>query len=591
MNAEPVLCKVISSLTGSQIYELRSIDPTTHVQPLLYEMDTDFFGRRFTKPTCDWRKIVEETANYLSLNGIEGGLEYDPTEDLDHPNENFLYSVIVQILAIYWLYTSRLDELLKTIDNDDYQSFYECVSPLKNVVAEAVARQFNRMSKASEQDLHEGNTKAMIHLQQQLQDVMNTNKLQTKALQEYLNKITQLGLVIDDRDKEIKALKEIEEIANIEKDAIAIQKESANVALEKLRGEHVDLHERYVRQEDEHYRLLSQVESLENIIKGLRNQELIYQTKERAYEEANQKLKAYDDLKNDYEAVKTANEEKKQFIMYLHSKNKELQTTVVTQMDQIIELDKAKNMLEVANQNLQAQINVLENQSKNLRNENMIYKNYNRNLLANEYLSDATGGSRRPTKPDSLVPIEDEGDSQLRTENSKLRREIKELRDMRETYNELLRLKQELEAESMDMRVKLQTQDKAIKHLEREFQSKNDELKTAEKAKSVLAVREKELRSLTQSLQNMKKDYETREQNYQTLLRKGDPTEGSTQTESELLEIHQSSELNVLYGAFMGYIKTHLDIGGQMRERNVATGKQLTTYFSMGKLLIPDQVE
>lgn len=590
MNAEPVLCKVISTLTGNPIYELRNLDPTTHVQPLLYEMDTDFFARRFTQPVCDWKKIVEESANYLSLNGIEGGLEYDPIEDLSNPSENFIYSVIVQILSIYWLYTTRLEEYLKTVDNDDYQVFYECVAPFKNVVAEAVARQFNRMSKASEQDIHEGNTKAMIHLQQQLQDLINTNKLQTKAIQDYLTKINQLGLAIEDRDKEIKALKEIEEIANIEKEAIAMQKESLNVALEKLKGEHNDLHERYVKQEDEHYRLLSQVESLENTIKGLRTQELIYQSKERAYEEANQKLKAYDDLKSDYEAVKAANEEKKQFIMYLHSKNKELQATVVTQMDQIIELDKAKNIMEVANQNLQAQINVLENQSKTLRNENLIYKNYNRNLLANEYLSDAYG-SRRPTKIESIAPSDDDLDAQLRADNLKLRRDLKELKDMKDNYNQLLKSKQELEAEAMDLRVKLQTKDTAIKHLEKEFQSRTDELKTAEKAKSVLAQRERELKSLTHSIQNMKREFETREQNYQTLLRKNDPVEISTQTESELLEIQQSNELNVLYGAFMGYVKTHLDIGGQVRERNVATGKQLTTYFSMGKLLIPDQIE
>lgn len=590
MNAEPVLCKVISTLTGNPIYELRNLDPTTHVQPLLYEMDTEFFARRFTQPVCDWKKIVEESANYLSLNGIEGGLEYDPIEDLSNPSENFIYSVIVQILSIYWLYTTRLEEYLKTVDNDDYQVFYECVAPFKNVVAEAVARQFNRMSKASEQDIHEGNTKAMIHLQQQLQDLINTNKLQTKAIQDYLTKINQLGLAIEDRDKEIKALKEIEEIANIEKEAIAMQKESLNVALEKLKGEHNDLHERYVKQEDEHYRLLSQVESLENTIKGLRTQELIYQSKERAYEEANQKLKAYDDLKSDYEAVKAANEEKKQFIMYLHSKNKELQATVVTQMDQIIELDKAKNIMEVANQNLQAQINVLENQSKTLRNENLIYKNYNRNLLANEYLSDAYG-SRRPTKIESIAPSDDDLDAQLRADNLKLRRDLKELKDMKDNYNELLKSKQELEAEAMDLRVKLQTKDTAIKHLEKEFQSRTDELKTAEKAKSVLAQRERELKSLTHSIQNMKREFETREQNYQTLLRKNDPAEISTQTESELLEIQQSNELNVLYGAFMGYVKTHLDIGGQVRERNVATGKQLTTYFSMGKLLIPDQIE
>ena len=590
MNAEPVLCKVISTLTGNPIYELRNLDPTTHVQPLLYEMDTEFFARRFTQPVCDWKKIVEESANYLSLNGIEGGLEYDPIEDLSNPSENFIYSVIVQILSIYWLYTTRLEEYLKTVDNDDYQVFYECVAPFKNVVAEAVARQFNRMSKASEQDIHEGNTKAMIHLQQQLQDLINTNKLQTKAIQDYLTKINQLGLAIEDRDKEIKALKEIEEIANIEKEAIAMQKESLNVALEKLKGEHNDLHERYVKQEDEHYRLLSQVESLENTIKGLRTQELIYQSKERAYEEANQKLKAYDDLKSDYEAVKGANEEKKQFIMYLHSKNKELQATVVTQMDQIIELDKAKNIMEVANQNLQAQINVLENQSKTLRNENLIYKNYNRNLLANEYLSDAYG-SRRPTKIESIAPSDDDLDAQLRADNLKLRRDLKELKDMKDNYNQLLKSKQELEAEAMDLRVKLQTKDTAIKHLEKEFQSRTDELKTAEKAKSVLAQRERELKSLTHSIQNMKREFETREQNYQTLLRKNDPVEISTQTESELLEIQQSNELNVLYGAFMGYVKTHLDIGGQVRERNVATGKQLTTYFSMGKLLIPDQIE
>lgn len=590
MNAEPVLCKVISTLTGNPIYELRNLDPTTQVQPLLYEMDTEFFARRFTQPVCDWKKIVEESANYLSLNGIEGGLEYDPIEDLSNPSENFIYSVIVQILSIYWLYTTRLEEYLKTVDNDDYQVFYECVAPFKNVVAEAVARQFNRMSKASEQDIHEGNTKAMIHLQQQLQDLINTNKLQTKAIQDYLTKINQLGLAIEDRDKEIKALKEIEEIANIEKEAIAMQKESLNVALEKLKGEHNDLHERYVKQEDEHYRLLSQVESLENTIKGLRTQELIYQSKERAYEEANQKLKAYDDLKSDYEAVKAANEEKKQFIMYLHSKNKELQATVVTQMDQIIELDKAKNIMEVANQNLQAQINVLENQSKTLRNENLIYKNYNRNLLANEYLSDAYG-SRRPTKIESIAPSDDDLDAQLRADNLKLRRDLKELKDMKDNYNQLLKSKQELEAEAMDLRVKLQTKDTAIKHLEKEFQSRTDELKTAEKAKSVLAQRERELKSLTHSIQNMKREFETREQNYQTLLRKNDPVEISTQTESELLEIQQSNELNVLYGAFMGYVKTHLDIGGQVRERNVATGKQLTTYFSMGKLLIPDQIE
>jgi predicted nuclease with TOPRIM domain len=590
MNAEPVLCKVISALTDNPIYELKNIDPTTHLQPILYEMDTEFFSKRFTKPVCDWTKIVEESANYLSLNGIEGGLEYDPTEDLKSPTENFIYSVIVQILSIYWLYTNRLDEYLKTIDNEDYQVFYECVAPFKNVVAEAVARQFNRMSKASEQDIHEGNTKAMFHLQQQVQDLMNTNKLQTKAIQDYINKIAQISLVVEDRDKEIKALKEIEEIANIEKEAIAMQRENLNIALEKLKGEHNDLHERYIRQEDEHYRLLTQVENLENTIKALRTQELIYQSKERAYEEANQKLKAYDDLKNDYEAVKAANEEKKQFIMYLHSKNKELQATMVTQMDTIIELEKTKNILEISNQNLQAQINVLENQSKTLRNENLIYKNYNRNLLANEYLSDANG-SRRPTKLDFVAPSEDDHDPHLRAENLKLRREIKELKDMRETYNDLLRSKQELEAEAMDLRVKLQTKDVAINNLEREFQSRNEDLKSGEKAKAILAQRERELRSLSQSIQNMKREFETKEHNYQTLIRKNDPTEGGTQTESDLLEIHQSSELNVLYGAFMGYVKTHLDIGSQIRDRNVATSKQLTTYFSMGKLLIPDQIE
>ena len=615
MLTETVLCKIFSRLAGKDIYELKSLDPSAHLQPILLDLDHSYFGPYFNEQRSNWNVIISETEKFMSLNGIEGGLDYDQNENLLDPSEQFIFTVVVQILAVYWLYSSRLDEVLKEMDTDDYQAFSDAVLPFKNSLSEALAKNYANLTK-ERKSFNQNESMQLVVMQREIKTLTNTVSLQKKTISDLEARTLFLNKTVDDRDKEIKALKEIEDILVTEKNTMINQRMKMTNDYEKLLTEHNKLHERFIRQEDDNYKTLSMVEQLEHNAKDFKNQELFYQSQKKTFEEVNNKLKTLEDLKADYEFVKAANEDKKQFIMILHGKNKELQTQIVDEMQKIINLEGRNAQLEGNAQNLQSNIVVLENQIKTLKNENAIYKNYNRNLLTKDYMNDDTNQSEtNRTRTEKSFGMDGDKTRQLNKKINELKNENSRLRanfeQSKQREDEFLRVVEE----NAQIKIELDNLRKLIKDKDRELESRTKlpgqkvvDTETENKLRSLLSDKDEKIQELSEKLKNLARQLELDKQqvlNKQKVFKKFSfsllnveskkPIQNNKansfdskglQTDIDLLDLFEFDSFSVLYSAFACYTSSYLDVNGQRIIKNLEAKKQLGTHFSVGKMLL-----
>ena len=617
MLTETVLCKILSNLTGRDVYEIGALTPDHHIRPILIDMDPEHFGPRFARQQLDWTTVLGETERFMQFNGIEGGLDYNREENPARPSEQFIFTVIVQLLAVYWLYSPRLDEVLKNLDSDDHQAFCDAVLPFKNSLSEALAKNYANLTKERKSFGPEEPKKFMM-LQREIQELTNTIAVQRKTMGELNARVAFVSKTVEDRDKEIRALKEIEDILISEKGSMTQQKRNIVTDYEKLQMEYNFLQERMARQEDESYKALAMVEKLENSARGYKDHELFFENQKKSFEELNEKLKALENLKTEFEDVKAANEEKKQFIIILHAKNKDLQTQMVNEMQKIITLENKNMQLEANAQELQSMIAVLENQIKTIKNENMIYRNHNKNLLLKDYIKDDDMSQSDTHRTRTEKSFGAEGDkvhqlnkklNELKNENLRLRAAIEQAKQQNAGFVKLVE-------ENAQLRMKLENiqeeLDKALKQAETAKSSANQKVKDTEvenQLRALLASKEEEIKKLKASLQHIAGEFDrvkslvpqkrnTSSKFFFKILsiesksraaksaNSSSVEEIGLQTDTSLMELFEHDKFSMLYSAFSSYTNSYLDVKGEIIARNIEAKKQLGTHYSMGKMFL-----
>lgn len=386
MLLEDAICKLVTIISGKGLIDIAVIEPEAHIFPIL--MEIDYQHMPVTEGTkIDFSQILKMLEGFLELNAIQGGLDID-IHSLENRDIMSLKMFLLKIFAVFYVFSPENFAIFVTrMEEDEFPELLLQVNKLSGWLKDEMTHLYTRVSIDEKAYLNSliKKVKSYEH------EVKDLNEHIAK-LQDQLNsvgyEIKDLFKTISVKNDEIKTLTLIKDATIRENDNINVTNIALQNNLDKITEQNNELAKKYATLDEEYAKLNNIISEYKETLNTYRFQFETFKAREKLFEDALQKLSVYEEKVKNYDKLLSENQELKNFITLLHSRNKKLQEQVSVEIDKIMDLRKTVKKLEKENYHSAAETNLLENVIKNLKNELKIYKSNTRNNLINNYIDD-----------------------------------------------------------------------------------------------------------------------------------------------------------------------------------------------------------
>ena len=386
MQLEDAICKLVGIIAKKELTDISIIETDAHIMPVLMEIDPQNMSS-IDVEASGFRKAVETVEAYLELNAIQKGIDVD-INALENRDIDSLKSFMLKVFAIFYVFSPEsFTQHVSQMEEDEFPELLTEVKHLSADLKDDITRLYTRVSIDEKTYLNSLMKKVSTYENEinKLND--HINKLQAK-IDETGYESKDLVQTIAEKNDEIKTLTIIKDATLRENDNLMAKNTSLQSTIDKLKEEKQESSKQYTKLDEEFSKLNNMVADYKETLNTYRTQFENFKAREKLFEDALQKLSVYEEKVNNYDKLLADNQELKNFITLLHSRNKKLQEQVSIEIDKIIELRNTVKQLEKQNYNAAAEANLLENQIKDLKNELKIYKSNTRNNLINKYIDD-----------------------------------------------------------------------------------------------------------------------------------------------------------------------------------------------------------